>query len=180
MPGVVRAFEGRRPRIDDTAFIADNATVIGDVEIGADSSIWYGSVVRGDVNAIRIGRDTNIQDGTVIHVNHDRLGDGGMRTVIGDRVTVGHLAMLHACVLETGAFVGMRATVMDAAVVEGGGMLAAGALLTPGKRVRSGQLWAGSPAKFRRDLTQDEIDYIPYVNRHYVQLAARHRAEQSG
>src|SRR5690606_27614238 len=123
----------------------------GDVTVGAETGIWFGCVLRGDVDRIRIGARTNIQDGTVVHVSHR---DGP--TVIGDEVTVGHLALLHACTLEDRSFVGMKACVMDGAVVESGAMVAAGALVTPGKRVPSGQLWAGSPARPMRDLTEAE------------------------
>ena len=120
MSALIRPYRGIMPKIHPTAFVAETAVIIGDVEIGAGSSVWYGCVIRGDVNQIRIGCNTNIQDGTVIHVNHDRSGEdyresgGGMPTFIGDDITVGHMALLHACRLESGCFVGMRAVVMDA------------------------------------------------------------------
>src|SRR5579872_4659787 len=129
--------KGISPTISPQAFVAPGAAVVGDVQIGADSGIWFGCVVRGDVNIVRIGRRTNVQDGTVIHVTR-RTGP----TIIGDGVTIGHSALLHACTLHDHCFVGMRATIMDGAVVESGGWLAAGALLTPNKRVPRGQLWA--------------------------------------
>ena len=181
MAGRILPFEGMTPRIDATAFVAESADVIGDVEIGAGSSIWYGCVLRGDINRIRIGRNTNIQDGSVVHVNHDPAGDyretgGGMPTFIGDDITVGHMALLHACTLEDGCFVGMRAVVMDQAVVQGGAMVAAGALVTPGKLVPSGQLWAGSPARYLRDLKPGEAEKNAYISRHYVKLAALYLA----
>ena len=175
MTGLILPFNGVHPRIHPEAFVAETAVVIGDVEIGAGSSIWYGCVLRGDINWIRIGRDTNIQDGTVIHVNHDR-GDGGMPTAIGDEVTVGHMALLHACTIEDRAFIGMRATVMDQAVIESGAMVAAGALVTPRKRVTSGQLWAGNPARFLRELKDSERGEGPYIAGHYAELGAAHRA----
>ena len=168
------------PRIADDAFIAANATVIGDLVIGAQSSIWFGCVVRGDSNSIRIGERTNIQDGTVIHVNAERDGGRGAvgwRTTIGSDITVGHMALLHACTLEDGAFVGMKACVMDGCVVEGQGMVAAGALLTPGKRVRKGELWAGSPARLMRQMSAAEFEYLTYSARHYVELAAAYRRQ---
>jgi carbonic anhydrase/acetyltransferase-like protein (isoleucine patch superfamily) len=160
-------YRGILPRIGDRVFIAAGATVIGDVEIGADSSIWFGCVVRGDVNVVRIGERTNLQDGTVVHVAKE-----GQGTFIGSDITVGHMALLHACTLEDGAFVGMRATIMDDCLIERGGMLAAGALLTPGKRVRSGELWAGTPAKKIRDLTDHDRLQMTKLSPRYVALAA--------
>ena len=139
------------PKIDPSAFIAPGAIVIGDVEIGAESSIWPGCVLRGDVQAIRIGARTNIQDGTVIHVTA-----GGQGVHIGDEVTVGHMALLHDCTLESRSFAGMKAIVMDGAKVESHGVLAAGALLTPGKILPGDQLWTGSPAKYKRNLTESD------------------------
>lgn len=182
---VIRPYRGVGPRIHPEAFVAETAVVIGDVEIGAGSSVWYGAVIRADVNRIVIGRDSNIQDGTVIHCNHDRASGyqvadyretgGGVPTLIGDGVTIGHLALLHACTLEDGSFVGMRATVMDEAVVEGGAMVAAGALLTPGKRVPSGELWAGAPAALKRRLSDEEIASFAYQAGHYRHLAETYR-----
>ena len=180
MSGLVLPFGNLVPRIAGDAFIAANATVIGDVEIGAQSGIWFGCVVRGDGNSIRIGDRTNIQDGTVIHVNAERDGGRGAvgwRTTIGSDITVGHMALLHACTLEDGAFVGMKACVMDGCVVEGQGMVAAGALLTPGKRVRKGELWAGSPARLMRQMSAAEFEYLTYSARHYVELAAAYRRQ---
>jgi len=172
---------GIAPKIDPDAFLAESAVVIGDVEIGPGSSVWYGCVLRGDGNRIRVGRDTNIQDGTVVHVNHDPTGDyretgGGMPTFIGDGVVIGHMALIHACTLEDGCFIGMRATVMDQAVVEPRAMVAAGALVTPGKRVAAGELWIGSPAKRGRDLSREELDLIPYLAKHYRESAAEYLA----
>lgn len=157
-------------------FVAPGATVVGDVVVGAGSSLWYQVVVRGDVNQIRIGASVNLQDGTVVHVSRK---EGG-RTVIGDDVTVGHLALIHACTIEPGAFIGMRATVMDAAVVEEGAMVAAGALVTPGKRVARGQLWAGAPARPMRALSSDEIAENRATAAHYRRLAAEHAALAAG
>ncbi|HCS24228.1 MAG TPA: gamma carbonic anhydrase family protein [Alphaproteobacteria bacterium] len=157
------------PRLGHKVWIAPGAHVIGDVEIGDGANIWYNCVVRGDVNDIKIGARTNIQDGTVIHVSSTLQG-----TYIGADVTVGHMALLHACTVEDAAFIGMQACVMDGAYVESGAMVAAGALVTPGKRVPAGQLWAGSPARFMRELTAEEKAYIPYSAKHYVELAARY------
>lgn len=158
------------PKIHDSAFIAPNAAVVGDVEIGEGSQIWYGCSLRGDVNPIKIGARTNIQDNTVIHTTSDFQG-----TIVGDDVTVGHSAILHACTVEDMGFVGMQACVMDGAVVESKAMLAAGALLTPGKVVPTGQLWAGRPAKYMRDMTQEELDYIEWSAPHYVELGREHK-----
>lgn len=147
---------GKTPKIHDSAFIAPGAVIIGDVEIGAEASIWYNCVVRGDINAIRIGARTNVQDGSVIHVESD-YGDGGHPAIIGDDVLIGHMAIVHGCTLLDRAFVGMGAIVMDGCVIEGDAMLAAGAMLTPGKRLPSRQLWSGRPAKYMRDLTDQAI-----------------------
>ncbi len=162
------------PRIADDAFIAPGAVVIGNVEVGPETGIWFNCVVRGDVMSIRIGAGTNIQDGTIVHVSTDEFA-----TEIGDHVTVGHNAIIHGCRLDDASFVGMGAVVMDGAVVESGAMVAAGALVTPGKRVPSGQLWAGSPAKLLRDLTPEESAFIGESARHYAELAAVYRGRDS-
>jgi carbonic anhydrase/acetyltransferase-like protein (isoleucine patch superfamily) len=177
MSGLIRPHNGVFPRIAPDAFVAETAVVIGDVEIGAGASIWYGCVLRGDSNSIRIGARTNIQDGTIVHVNHERESAVGTKATIGADVTVGHMALLHACTLEDGSFVGMKACVMDGAVVEGGAMLAAGALLTPGKRVKRGELWAGSPARLMRPLSDKEVAYLAYSAHHYAELAQTYRAK---
>ncbi|WP_300296711.1 gamma carbonic anhydrase family protein [Ferrovibrio sp.] len=169
---LVLSFGDRHPAIAPDAFVAPNATVIGDTDIGARSSIWFGCVLRGDVNSIRVGSDTNIQDGTVVHVTRAKFG-----TVIGSGVTIGHLALVHGCTLENHSFVGMQATVMDGCVIESEGMLAAGALLTPGKRIASGELWAGRPARLMRRLDTDELRNIHETAAHYARLAASYRAQ---
>ncbi len=175
MTSMIMPYNGVVPQIAENVFIAPTAVVIGAVEIGADASIWFGCVLRGDSNTIKIGPRTNIQDGTVIHVNHEREGAAGTKTVIGSNVTVGHMALLHACTVEDGAFIGMKACLMDGVHVEGGGMVAAGALVTPGKRVLKGELWAGSPAKLMRRLTDKEVVYLAYSADHYCSLAASYR-----
>jgi len=177
MAGIVRAFEGFEPQIHDRAFIAETAMLLGDVVVGAGSSIWYGCVLRADGNLLRIGERTNIQDGTIVHVNHQEdggRGAPGFSTLIGSDVTVGHMAMLHACVLQDFAFVGMNATVMDDAVIESDAMVAAGALVTPGKRVPTGELWAGRPAKKMRDLTKEEIAGNRHSAEYYAEVAIRY------
>jgi carbonic anhydrase/acetyltransferase-like protein (isoleucine patch superfamily) len=163
--------KGISPTISDKAFIAPGSAIIGDVEIGADCGIWFGCVVRGDVNIIRIGERSNIQDGTIIHVTR-KTGP----TIIGKNVTVGHSVLLHACILEDDCFVGMHSTIMDGAVVESGGWVAAGALVTPGKRIPKGQIWAGNPAKYFRDLKPEERDFIPVSAQNYVDLAREYLA----
>lgn len=166
---MIAPFEGKVPRIHPGAWIAPNAVVLGDVEIGEGASVWYGCVLRGDTNFIRVGARSNIQDGTIVHVNAGREP-----TVIGADVTVGHAAIIHACTLEDGAFVGMGATVLDGAVVEGGGVLAACSVLPPGKRVPSGELWMGNPAKLSRVLTPEARAQFARTASHYVELSGRH------
>jgi carbonic anhydrase/acetyltransferase-like protein (isoleucine patch superfamily) len=166
---VIAPFEGVAPRIHPGAWVAPNAVVLGDVEIGEGASVWYGCVLRGDTNFIRIGARSNIQDGTIIHVNAGREP-----TVIGADVTVGHAAIIHACTLEDGAFVGMGATVLDGAVVESGAVLAACSVLPPGKRIPGGELWMGNPARLVRLLTPEAREQFARTAPHYVELAGRH------
>jgi gamma-carbonic anhydrase len=168
-------FGGKCPRIDPAAFVAPGAQLIGDIEIGPEASIWYNCVLRGDVNRIRIGARTNIQDGTVLHVDSPKAGDpGGNPTIIGEEVLIGHLAMVHGCILHDRAFVGLGSIVMDGCEIESDAMLAAGAMLTPGKRIPSGQLWAGRPAKYVRDLSADDLHGMRMGVAHYVELARAH------
>lgn len=171
MSGLILPYKGILPKIHDDAWIAPNACVAGDVEIGADSSIWFGVQMRGDVHEIRIGKRTNIQDGCVLHVTRKVSG-----CYIGDNVTIGHMALLHACTVESNSFVGMGATILDEAVVESGAMLAAGSLLTGGKRIPAGELWAGRPAKFMRQLTQADLDFFPVSAENYVRLSKEYKA----
>ena len=148
-------YKGILPKIHQDAFVAPTATIIGDVTIGQGCGIWFATVIRGDVASIKIGDNTNIQDGSVIHVTR-----GGGNTLIGSNVTVGHKVLLHACHLQDACFVGMGAIIMDKVVVETGAMVAAGSLVTPNKIIRKGEIWAGNPAKFFRLLTQAETDFI--------------------
>jgi gamma-carbonic anhydrase len=168
-------FNGIMPRVAASAFIAPGARVIGDVQIGADSSVWYNCVLRGDVESIRVGARSNIQDGSVVHVTTRRW-----KTEIHDDVLIGHLAMIHGCVIESHGFIGLGAIVMDGCVVESGGMLAAGAMLTPGRRIASGELWAGRPAKLLRMLSEDEGLRNRAASAGYVELAKRHRESLAG
>lgn len=170
---MLHPYKGVMPKIAADVFIAPGAHVIGDVEIGAGSSVWFNAVIRGDVEPIRIGARTNIQDGTVIHVS-----DGLCPAIIGDDVLIGHKALLHGCTLEDRCMVSMGATVMDEAVVETGAMVAAGALVTPRKRVPTGQLWGGSPAAYMRDLNEAEMAFIVEGPRHYGELARAYLKER--
>jgi carbonic anhydrase/acetyltransferase-like protein (isoleucine patch superfamily) len=169
--GVLLPFRHHLPVIAADAFVARNATLIGQVEIGARANIWFGSVLRADLASIRVGALTNVQDGTVVHVSSVANG----ATWIGERVTIGHMALIHACRLEDRCFVGMKACVMDGAVVETGAWIAAGAVVTPGKRVKSGELWAGTPARLLRAVTAEETHYIDTLPERYAELAEQHR-----
>lgn len=162
---VLLPYRGIFPTIHPTAFIAPGAVIIGDVEIGPESSVWFGCVLRGDVNIIRIGARTNIQDGTIVHVAAE-----GQGTFVGDDCTVGHCCLLHACTMESNSFLGMRASMLDGSKLETRAMLAAGAMLTGGKTVPTGQLWAGSPAKYWRDLTEKDFAEFPKRSQQYVAL----------
>ncbi len=182
---LILPFKGITPKLAEDVFVAETAVVIGDVEIGSGSSVWYGCVLRGDVNRIRVGRNTNLQDGTIVHCNDPREGDyreigGGEPTHIGDNVVVGHMALIHACTLEDGAFIGMRAVVLDRAVVESGAMVAAGAVVTPDKVVKSGEIWAGTPARRLRDLRADERGEAAWIAEHYRELAGAYLERLAG
>lgn len=171
MPAL-RPFNSKLPVLGARVFIDPACTVIGDVAIGDDSSVWPGTVIRGDVNHIRIGARSNIQDGSVIHVSHDGP-DGkpvGYPTIIGDDVTIGHGAIIHACRIGNACLIGMGATVLDGAVVENNGFVGAGAVIPPGKTVGSGELWLGNPAKCVRRLSAQEIAQLYYSAAHYVRL----------
>lgn len=172
---------GHTPRLAEDVFVAPGSHLIGDIEIGAGSSIWYNCVLRGDVNRIRVGARTNIQDGSVIHVDSPKPGrEAGLPTIIGDDVLIGHMVMLHGSVLHDRAFVGLGSIVMDGCTIESDGMLAAGAMLTPGKVIRERELWVGRPAKFLRLLDDAEIAGNRMGVAHYVELARRHRAALAG
>ncbi len=169
--GMLYALDGIAPQIDLTAWVAPTAVLIGDVRVGPGANIWFNCVLRGDTNPIIVGARSNIQDGTIIHV--DQLTQG---TVIGDDVTIGHGAIIHACTLRNRAFIGMGATVLDGAIVEEGGLLGAKGLLAPGKTIGRYELWMGSPAKLSRTMTQDERRQWDRTAPHYVGLAARYRS----
>ncbi len=165
----VKSFNNIEPKIHETAFIADDAVVIGDVEIGADASVWFGSVLRGDVNFIRIGARTNLQDGTIIHVSSK-----GLPTILEENITVGHRVTLHACYVESGCLIGMGAIVMDGARIGKNSLVAAGALVTPGTQIPPNSLVIGSPAKVKRQLTPDELEHLDQSWRNYVELKSEY------
>jgi gamma-carbonic anhydrase len=169
------AYDGVTPTLGQEVFVADTARVIGDVRIGDSSSVWYGTVVRGDVFPIRIGERVSLQDGTVVHVTTDRFA-----TTVGDDVTVGHRAVLHGCTVGDGALIGMNAVVMDEAVVGAGAMVAAGALVTPGTVIPPGMVAMGSPARAVRPLRDTEREFLTYSARHYVDIAATYLSTGEG
>ncbi|HXC51696.1 MAG TPA: gamma carbonic anhydrase family protein [Candidatus Limnocylindrales bacterium] len=168
---MIRSYLQTTPRIDPTAWIAPSADVVGDVEIGPGSSVWYGTVVRGDVFPIRIGARTNIQDHSVLHVTHERYA-----TVLHDDITIGHRVVLHGCTIESGALVGIGAIVLDQAVIGAGSLVGAGALVTPGTKVPPGMVVMGSPAKVIREVTDKERAWMEEAARNYVGYARNHSA----
>ncbi len=168
-------FEGLTPQLGDGSWIAPNSTVIGDVRMGKDVSIWPGVVIRGDVNYVEIGDRTNIQDGSIIHVTNIGANPPyGYPTIIGADVTVGHGAMLHGCTVEEGVLIGMRAILLDGSKVEKHSILGAGALLAPGKVVKTGEVWVGAPARRIKTLTDQEIEKLYHSARQYVTLKDRY------
>jgi len=171
-----RSFADKTPRVDPSAWIDPSALVIGEVEIGPGSSVWPMCVLRGDIHRITIGAQTNIQDGSILHVSHDsRFLPGGAPVLIHDRVTVGHQVVLHGCEVRELCLIGIGARLLDRVVVEPRTMIAAGALVPPGRVLEGGQLWVGSPARRARALTDEELEYLEYVAESYVHLAQAHR-----
>jgi len=168
----LRPYLDHAPILGERVYIDPAATVIGDVVLGDDVSIWPGTIVRGDVNFIRIGARTNIQDGSVVHVSHDgpHAKLGGFATVIGSDVTIGHKAIVHACRIEDAVLIGMGAIVLDGAIVRRHGFVGAGALVAPGKEVGERELWLGNPARRVRMLSDAEVDALFYSAQHYVRL----------
>ncbi len=177
----IAAINGKSPRIHSSAFIAPGCRIVGDVEIGPDSSVWYNCVIRGDANRVVIGARTNIQDGSIVHCDSPKpRRPDGFPTIIGDDVLIGHLAMVHGCILEDRAFVGLGSIVMDGTTIESDGMLAAGAMLTPGKVIKSRQMWMGRPAVFTRDLTDEALADMQLGVRNYVVNGRNHAASLYG
>jgi gamma-carbonic anhydrase len=171
MAATVRTFAGKRPAIGANVFLAETCAVIGDVQIGDESSIWYGTVLRGDVMPIRVGARTSIQDNTVVHVTSGFAG-----TEIGNDCTIGHGAIIHACTIEDGCLIGMGAIILDGARVGRGSLVGAGALVTPGTDIPPGSLVLGSPAKVRRPVDDKERAQIQFGAQHYVELARAYLA----
>ena len=169
---LIRAWGGKAPRLADSVWVADGAVIIGDVEIGPESSVWFGAVVRGDVNHIRVGARTNLQDYSVLHVTSRTHP-----TIVGDDVTLGHRATLHGCTVKDRCLVGIGAIVMDGAVVGEDAMVAAGSLVPPGMVVPPRMLALGSPAKVKRELTREEIEYFRESAANYAGYAEQYRRE---
>lgn len=179
---LILSYKDKKPSINPSCFIAQNAVISGDVEIGEGSAIWYFCILRGDVSSIKIGKNTNIQDGTTIHVtrpNHlaNKTGAEGGKAIIGNNVTVGHNCIIHASTLRDNCFVGMGSILMDLSVMEEGSMLAAGSVLTPKTIVKSGELWGGVPARKMRDLKPEEVAYIQTSADNYYTLAMEYKNE---
>jgi carbonic anhydrase/acetyltransferase-like protein (isoleucine patch superfamily) len=175
----LRSYEGISPKLGARVYVDAYALLIGRVTVGDDASIWPFAVARGDVNHIEIGARTNIQDGSVLHVVSDQPSvPGGMPLIIGDDVTVGHKAMLHAARIGHRCLIGMAAVILDGAVIEDEVIVAAGSVVPPGKRLASHGLYLGNPAKRVRELTAEEIAHLKYSAAHYVKVKDVHR--QSG
>lgn len=175
----IRTYQNMTPRLDESVFVDDTSLVVGDVAIGKDSSIWPLTVVRGDVNKIRIGKCTNIQDNSVVHVTHPHTDiPDGYAVSVGDNVTVGHRVILHGCEVGDNCLVGMGSTVMDGAKLEPYVLLGAGSLVSPGKVLEGGYLWLGSPVRKVRSLTDEERKWIDYSARHYVDLKNKHMGKE--
>ncbi len=170
---IIRSFANKTPVIGEGCFLAETAVVIGDVEVGARSSVWYGVVLRGDVHHIRIGEEVSVQDNTVVHVT-----SGKHPTIVGDRVTIGHSVVLHGCTVGDETLIGMGAIIMDRAVIGRNCVVGAGALVTPGTEIPEGHLALGSPAKVSRPLTDEELRWVSTSAKHYVDLAQRYLAEE--
>ena len=167
---MIKVFNNLQPKIHETVFVAETAVVIGDVEIGANSSVWYNSIVRGDVNFIRIGERTNVQDNCIIHVSRKTHP-----TVLEDEVTLGHRVTLHGCYIETGSLIGIGAIVLDGARVGKNSLVAAGSLVTPNTQIPPGSLVMGSPAKVKRPLDNGEIEDLARFWQNYVELSEIYR-----
>ncbi len=176
----VRTFRNFTPEIADGAYIDPTALVIGQVKIGADSSVWPMTVIRGDINTVSIGKRTNIQDGSILHVTHDGpYSPGGANLVIGNEVTIGHGVTLHACLLEDNCLIGIGSIVLDGAVVRQNAMLGAGSLVPGGKELEGGFVWMGRPVKKMRELTEKEVEYLSYSAEHYVKVKQMHEPPEN-
>jgi len=177
---MIRSFNNIEPKIDKTAYVDEQSTVIGNVTIGKDSAIWPQVVVRGDINSIKIGDRTNIQDGSILHVTHaSEFCPSGYALSIGNDVTVGHSAVIHACTIKDTVLIGMGSIILDGATINSECMLAAGALVGPGKELESGYLYVGSPAKKLRELSERELDFLIYSAKGYVDLKNQYMSLES-
>lgn len=170
---MIKSFQNLQPKIHKTAFIAENAVIIGDVEIGENSSVWYGSILRGDVNYIRIGARANIQDACVIHVSAKTHP-----TVLEDEVTLGHRVILHGCYVETGCLIGIGAIILDGARIGRNSLVGAGSLVTPGTQIPPRSLILGSPAKIKRELTDEEVRDLEKFWQNYVSYSRIYKSER--
>lgn len=168
---VIKAFRGNRPKLGQRVWIDDTASLIGDIEIGDDSSVWPLVSIRGDMHRIRIGARTSIQDNSCLHITHaSEFNPEGHPLIIGNDVTIGHMVMLHGCTIGDQVLVGMSSTILDGAVIEDQVMIGAGSLVPPGKKLESGYLYLGSPVKQVRPLTEAELNYFNYACQNYVKL----------
>ena len=176
----IRSHNGVHPIIAEGVYVDPASVIIGDVNIGAGSSVWPMTVIRGDIHRIRIGERTSVQDGSVLHVTHaGPYNPDGFPLIIGDDVTIGHKAMLHGCTLQNRILIGMAAVIMDGAVVNDEVIVGAGALVPPGKVLESGYLYVGNPARKVRELTSSEMKYFHYTSKRYVNLAAEYLSQKS-
>ncbi|MFH5835976.1 gamma carbonic anhydrase family protein [Proteiniclasticum sp. C24MP] len=170
---MIKEFKGVRPEIQENCFIAENATLIGDIRIGEQSSVWYGTVIRGDVAPIRIGRQTNIQDNSILHT------DKGLTLTIGDHVTIGHGCIIHGASILGNSIIGMGSILLNGSEIGKNTMIGAGSLVTEGKKIPEGELWMGRPAKFVRKLTIEEIVKLENSAKHYFDYAMEHKGDRN-
>ncbi len=166
---IILEYKGKKPKIGKNVFLAENTVIIGDVEIGDNANIWYGSVIRGDVNYIKIGKNTNIQDGTVIHVGSD---DGP--TIIGNNVTIGHMCLIHACIISNNAFIGMHSTILDYAKIGEYSLIGAKSLITMNKNIPDYEMWYGNPIKKQKDIDNEMKQMLDKRCASYVELASHY------
>lgn len=177
----IRPFLDRFPVLGERVYVDEAARVIGEVALGDDVSVWPGTIIRGDVNHVRIGARSNIQDGTIIHVSHHSpYNQAGHPTLIGSDVTIGHGTIIHACTIEDVCLIGMGACILDGATIKRHGFVGAGAVVGPGKVVGEGELWLGNPARLARKLSDREIESLHYSAAHYVRLKDQYLAAHSG
>ncbi len=173
---MIRSYRDKTPSIGKGSYIDESAVVIGDVVLGENCSVWPLTVIRGDINSIRVGDNTNIQDGSVLHVTHrGEFSPDGAELIIGDEVTIGHKVLLHGCRIGNQCLIGMGSIVTDNAVVEDRVIIGSGSLVPPGKRLESGYLYLGNPVQRKRPLAEREFEYFAYVARHYVQMIEHYR-----